>query len=220
MAASRFLLSGSHRSLMLRTRRTMGESTGPTGLMEGLSPSESGVGPLLERDYWAVIEGTRLRPSEVMTHVKAHFASFAPGELAAFSEVERPLRLGDELDIRIAAAGRCRVRVVHCDDLSVTVATLRGHPEAGRITFGAYRNRDGQVIFHIRSHARSDSLLRLLGFRIAGEAMQTNTWAAFVNRVAAVAGGRVQGFVHADTRTIPDEDDGPLDQPTYLARGD
>lgn len=188
--------------------------------MDNLSPAAEGVGPLLQRDYWAAITGTRLRPSQIVAEVKAHFASLAPGELAEFSSPDQPLRMGDELDIRIAGAGPCTVRVVHCDGLSLTLATLVGHPEAGRITFGAYRNREGMVVFHIRSRARSDSLLRLLGFLAAGEAMQTNTWAAFVSRVAAMAGGRVEGFVHAEMRAISDEEDGTIDQPTYLARGD
>ena len=187
-----------------------------------LRPAREGVGPLLERDYWAVVEDAALRPRQVMAEVRAHFESFAPGELAEFSRAEagRPLQPGDELCIRIAGAGECRVRVVHCDACSLTFATLAGHPEAGRITFGAYRNRERELVFHIRSRARSDSLLRLLGFMVAGEAMQTNTWAAFVNRVAALSGGRVRGFVRAEMNVIADADDGPEDGPTFLARGD
>jgi len=196
----------------------MGETT-RAGSREGLSPSAEVKGPLLERDYWSALQRSRLRPSEIMAEVKAHFASFAPSELARFSAADRPLRLGDEIDIAIAGAGECRVRVVHCDELSVTLATMRGHPEAGRITFGAYRNRDGEVVFHIRSRARSDSFMRLLGFFVAGEAMQTNTWTAFVSRVAAIASARVAG-VHAQMRRLPDDEDGPVDQPTYIARAD
>jgi hypothetical protein len=97
---------------------------------------------------------------------------------------------------------------------------VKGHPEAGRITFGAYRDDDGCVIFHIRSRARSESVLRRLGFVLLGEAMQTNTWTDFVSRVAALCGGDVAGGVHVETKAIDDEDDGSIDQPTYLARGD
>lgn len=196
----------------------MGENTSPESTA-GLSRASEGKGPLLERNYWAVLEGTRLRPSEIMAEVKAHFHSFAPSELAAFAEREHPLRLGDDVQISIAGAGDCRVRVMQCDELSFTLATLIGHPEAGRITFGAYRNRDGDVVFHIRSRARSESLLRLFGFMVAGEAMQTNTWAAFINRVAAMAGSKVRG-VRAEMRRLADEEDGPADQPTYIARAD
>lgn len=196
---------------------------------EGMSESEkqlaaapTGVGPLLARDYWAVIEHAKLGPRQVMAEVKTHFTSLAPEELARFAATDsgQPLQPGAELCIRIAAAGDCQVRVVHCDACSITLATLEGHPEAGRITFGAYRSKEGKLVFHIRSHARSESLLRLFGFVVVGEAMQTNTWTAFISRVAALAGGRVQGFVHADMKAIDDAEDGAVDQPTFIARED
>ena len=187
----------------------------------GLSPAEHGKGPLLQRDYWAKLHGTRLRPSQIAAELKRHFASYAPPHLAAFApKAPRELCVGDEMDIHIAGAGDCCVRVVHCDAQSVTLATVKGHPEAGRITFGAYRDPDDSVIFHIRSRARSDSVLRRLGFVLLGEAMQTNTWTDFVSRVAALCGGEVAGGVHVETKAIDDEDDGPIDRPTYLARGD
>jgi hypothetical protein len=186
-----------------------------------LLPAERGVGPLLQRDYWAVLAGARLRPTQIMESVRAHFASFAPAELAAFhaSCGERGLDVGDELDIHIAGAGDCRVRVVHRDAQSLTLATLEGHPEAGRITFGAYRNHAAEVVFHIRSRARSDSLTRLLGFLVVGEAMQTNTWTQFISRVAALSGGKVDGFVHAGMERLEHRFESP-EVPTFIARGD
>lgn len=192
-------------------------------LTEGLAPARAGVGPLLQRDYWAVLRGSRLAPADLAAELRAHFASFAPEELAAFraSCEGRALGLGDELAIRLAGAGECRVRVTHLDAQSLTLATLRGHPEAGRITFGAYRDDDGEVVIHIRSRARSDSIARLLGFLALGEAMQTNTWTQFISRVAALAGARVER-VHARLRSIEGEAGGEedvLDQPTFLARG-
>jgi Domain of unknown function (DUF1990) len=190
-------------------------------LTSGLSPAGRGSGPLLQRDYWAKLRRTELRPSQIAAELKHHFASFAPAHLAAFAaRAPHELRVGDELDIHIAGAGDCRVRVVDCDAQSVTLATLAGHPEAGRITFGAYRDEDGKVIFHIRSRARSDSTLRRVGFVLLGEAMQTNTWTDFISRVAALCNAEVEGGVHAETQEIADEDDGPVERPTFLARGD
>jgi hypothetical protein len=58
------------------------------------------------------------------------------------------LEVGDELDIHIRLAGDARVRVVHTCPCSITLATLEGHPEAWRITFGAYRDANGHVVFH------------------------------------------------------------------------
>jgi hypothetical protein len=135
-----------------------------------------------------------------------------------------PLDLGEVFDINIRMAGRCRVKVVHMDDCSFTLATLKGHPEAGRITFGAYRHENGNVIFHIRSRARSKSLTHYLGFLSGGDPMQTTTWTDFANSVALTCGEGVVGFVHAETRRIDqremDEGDDRMDRPTYAARGD
>lgn len=192
----------------------------PGQLAQGLSPSSAGVGPLLQRDYWAALTGAKLRPSELLAQLRAHFQSFAPADLAAFVvRAGRPLRLGDELSIEIFGAGRCAVRVIHLDAQSLTLATLAGHPEAGRITFGAYRSDAGEVIFHIRSRARSDSLLRLFGFVVAGEAMQTNTWSQFISRVAALAGAVIDG-VQAKLETLHEEEGDDETGPTFLARGD
>lgn len=191
------------------------------GPRHGLQLAAEGYGPLLRRDYWAVIRNARATPRQVMAAVRAHFPAFAPAELARFTSraaAARPLAPGDELDVRIAGAGMCRVQVVHADDLSFTLATEPGHPEAGRITFGCYRNRRGDPIFHVRSVARASSRFTLAGFRATGEVMQTSTWTDFVNRVAVAFGEGPLGFVHAETRRIPDEAAELARAPTFLAR--
>lgn len=184
-----------------------------------LQLADEGAGPLLERDYWCVIRNCRYSPRQIVATVRRHFAAFAPAELVVFRPKEREgLQLGDEVDLRIAGAGGARVRVTHVSDRSFSLATLEGHPEAGRITFGSYRNRRGDVLFHIRSRARSKSRLRRAGFLAAGEVMQTSAWSEFVNRVAVAFGDGVRGFIHAETR--PCEEEPPeiaRHAPTYLA---
>ena len=112
--------------------------------------------------------------------------------------------------------------MVHEDPNSLTFATLAGHPEAGRITFGAYRNAAGDVIFHIRSRARSSSDSTRLGFLAIGEAMQTNTWTDFINNTVASVGGRVRDAIRAETKEVEQEaeDNEPLGSPTFRAVGD
>lgn len=188
---------------------------------ERLVSAAEGAGPLLQRDYWAVLSGCALRPSEVMAHVKAHFCELPPEALVHF---DAPDGLGDgaELDIRITPGQSCKVRVVHEDSNSLTLGTLAGHPEAGRITFGAYRNPDGDVIFHIRSRARSSSAATRLGFLAIGDAMQTNTWTDFINNAATSLGAKVRDVIHADVEEVAEvaEDGHPLRSPTYRAVGD
>ena len=184
-----------------------------------LQLAAEGAGPLLERDYWCVIRNCRCSPRQIVATVRRHFASFAPAELVAFRPSKSEgLELGDDVDLHIAGSGPARVRVIHVSEQSFTLATLEGHPEAGRITFGSYRNRRGDVVFHIRSHARSQGRLRRAGFLAAGEVMQTITWSDFVNRVAVAFGEGVLGFIRAETRPCEEE---PTElvrhAPTYLA---
>lgn len=183
----------------------------------GLQLAEEGFGPLLERDYWCVILNCRVSPRAIIATLRRHFGAFAPAELVVFHP-GRELELGDGVELEIAGAGVSRVRVTHLSPQSITLATLGGHPEAGRITFGSYRNRRGDVIFHIRSHARSGSRFHRAGFLAAGEVMQTSTWSDFVNRVAVAFGEGVLGLIHVETRPYPDEPPELVRHgPTYLA---
>jgi hypothetical protein len=187
-----------------------------------LHPRE-GYGPLLQRDYWAIIREAKLGPSQIAELVMNRFWHFAPEELAAFRRIDgkqSALCAGDVLEVRIHLAGTFHVRVLHNNLNSVTLRTLEGHPECGRITFGAYRNDYGDVVFHIRSRARTSSGRNYAGFIAIGEAMQTNTWTEFVNRVALAAGKGVIGYIHAESQEIRDEPEEALDGPTFIAEGD
>lgn len=185
-----------------------------------LLPASRGVGPLLQRDYWAVFADCRLTPPELISHVKGHFCELPPASLVEFVPAGNIVK-GLDLDIRIRPAQQCFVRVVHDDEQSFTLGTLEGHPEAGRITFGAYRNPAGEVIFHIRSRARSATLAKRLGFMAIGDAMQTNTWTDFITNTAAAVGARIHDAIRAETQEVEPvpEDDDPLESPTFLAVG-
>lgn len=192
-------------------------------LQDGLMLASEGAGPLLQRDYWAVIRGCRLTPHEVALYVREHFPDFPPRKLVTFQRKdgsEGPLEVGDELEIKIRMAGRTAVRVLHVDANSITLGTLKGHPEAGRITFGAYRNERGDVIFHIRSRARSSSSTRYAGFLATGEPMQTNTWTDFIDRLAHTVGDGVIGAIRVETQVIEEENPGLVHGPTFIATGD
>lgn len=186
------------------------------------SLAAQGSGPLLQRDYWAAIRDCRISPRQFGAMLAAHFADFAPDALTRFECVgesaNRPLRVGDELRVHIHMAGTFVVRVLHLDDNSITLCTLHGHPEAGRITFGAYRNRGGDVVFHIRSRARSGSSKHYAGFVAVGEPMQTMTWTDYVDQLAHSLGRGVLGRIHEETRVLDSKDDENV--PTYLAQGD
>ena len=162
-----------------------------------------------------------MKPSELIAHVKANFCKLPPASLVSF-DAPAGLAKDADLDIVITPGQRCAVRVIHDDAQSITLGTLTGHPEAGRITFGAYRNPAGDVIFHIRSRARSTTPMKRIGFLALGDAMQTNTWTDFIKNTAASAGASINGVIHADTDAVDElpEDDEPLQSPTFLAVGD
>ena len=191
------------------------------GVPDQLIPATRGAGPLLQRDYWAVLDGCTLRPSELMSRVKEHFCALPPAALVEFIAPDG-VAPGARLDILIRPNQECAVRVIHDDAQSVTLGTLDGHPEAGRITFASYRNAAGRILFHIRSRARSTTAVKRLGFLAIGDAMQTNTWTDFIRNVAALAEASIAGPIHADTAAVDDqpEDEEPLRAPTFLARGD
>ena len=199
-----------------------------------------GSGTLLERDYWAVLREPRVGPPALIDILTRHFVDFPPPALVRFERrndsdspsdpdlesdqgAQRnppPLEVGDELTVDIRLAGQFAVRVTHRDDNSLTLATLAGHPEAGRITFGAYRNSRDDVVFHIRSRARAGSRSHLAGFFFAGDPMQTSTWSDFINRLAASVGAGVVGAIHAEKRAVEEEPgDRSVDAPTFIAEG-
>lgn len=190
-------------------------------LRKGLQLYSEGAGPLLQHDYWCVIRGCPFDPAALMSHVREHFAEFPPAELADFEGLEGPVELGDELRIRLPGAGMVGVRVIHVDARSMTVATLEGHPIAGRITFGAYRNERDDVIFHIRSRARNASTLQYLGYLVVGEPMQSTTWTDFLDRLAHTVGDGVVGVIHDETSEVSDEAErrDALFSPTFVAEG-
>ena len=189
-------------------------------MSDDLIPATKGSGPLLQRDYWAVFKACDLGPRDLITYVRQHFCELPPASLVEF-DASSGLDLGAHLDILIRPGQHCAVRVIHENAQSFTLGTLAGHPEAGRITFGSYRNPAGDVIFHIRSRARSSDSLKRVGFLALGDAMQTNTWADFIRSAAAGVGATIDA-IHADTSPVDDlpEDDEPLDSPTYLAVGE
>ena len=183
-----------------------------------------GSGFLLQRDYWAVLRQCSLTPHEAIRVLKKRFCELSPEEFVRFSrspDADELLNVDEVLTVKIRLSGEVGVRVVHADDNSVTLCTLKGHPEAGKITFGAYRTEQGDVIFHIRSRARSRSPLHFAGFITAGDAIQTNTWTDFIDRFAHTVGEGVIGKIQAVEREVDETDeDAATNTPTFIARGD
>lgn len=169
----------------------------------------TGTGPLLQRDYAAVFRADDCSPESVAKLVRERFVDFGPPETAAFKHEgtdKQTLEVGDELSIRIGGIMPCQVRVVHIDDLSLTLRTLDGHPEAGRISFKAGRDSEGRLTFQIRSRARSGGWIHYVGFLVLGRSMQARCWIRFIGRVVTTCGGKFDGPIRVRTSRVEQEE--------------
>jgi hypothetical protein len=203
----------------------MATETKPRLSEKGVTYATDGKGPLFEREYRVVIADAKVSPEEMADRVKRRFPEFSPVHTAAFCRADRgadePLGVGEDMKILVALKGGCQVRVVHEDDRSLTMRTLKGHPEAGRITFLADRDEDGNLVFTIRSRTRAGDWLSLVGYMMLGKQMQALTWTRFLGNVVKESGGRQVGSIKVSTRKVEEReaDGADLDSPTIAPRG-
>ena len=183
---------------------------------ERIVTAAEGVGPLLQRDYRAVLHECVHTPQHVLRIIRAGFKYFSPPDLARFfppADRARPVRAGDQMRIDVKYTGETAVRVVGVDQWTFTLRTLDGHPEAGRITFGAEPAGEHGVLVRIRSRARANGLLNYVGYELVGRDMQTRVWTSFLERLATVCGARLAGDVQVETREVQDAVDDAVDTP-------
>ncbi len=168
---------------------------------------ETGVGPLFHRRYRTLIRDSRIAPRELLERVCADPDAVAPSEFASFQKVhgERGrMEVGDEYVVRMPGPWDGPVRVVRRTPNSFRLVTLDGHLEAGQIEFRA-RSADALVAFEIESWARSgDRLSDLLYDRLRmSKEIQLHMWTSTLERVVALAGGRMTGGIEIRTRKVP-----------------
>lgn len=170
---------------------------------------EEGVGPLFQRRYCARIRGSRLLPEDLIAKLVTDPNVASPVEVAEFeasADGPEPGRLGAEMVVRMPGPWDGPVRVVERAPTSFRLATLRGHMEAGEILFEADSDGD-DLRFTITSWARSgDRLFHVLYDRLwVAREMQLHMWVHFLERIAEVSGGRIEGKVQVQTCRWRDE---------------
>lgn len=168
-----------------------------------------GVGALLHRRYWVVVDGAEVAPEAVMAAFAADPNHGAPSEMAVFEKTrgrQGVPAVGDEFLVRMPGPWDGPVRVVARSPTSFRLATLRGHLEAGQIEFRACRDHDGGLRFEIESRARpGDRLSHLLYNRLPlAKEIQLNLWVETCLRMAGRTGGRLRDGVHVHTRRLAD----------------
>ena len=187
------------------------ERDAPPPLPEELDRAElqgvdDGAGPLFHRRYSVAIRDTRLSPEELISQVCGDPDRVAPKELASFQKVHGPhgaMHVNDEYVVRMPAPWDGPVRVAAVTPNSFRLVTLASHLEAGQIEFRA--ERDGALLrFTIESWARNgDRFAELLyaHLRMAKE-VQLHVWTSLLERVVALAGGRLTGGIEIRTRRV------------------
>ncbi len=176
-----------------------------------LQPAEQGVGPLFHRRYCARIRGAECSAEELIDLIRANPNRVVPHEFARFIKVKGDkgeLRVADEFTVRMPGPWDGPVRVVERTPSSFRLATLAGHLEAGQIEFRAAA--DELLHFSIESWARSgDRLSDLLYDRLRmSKEIQLHMWTSVLEKVVALAGGRLNGGVEIRTRRVADQRDG------------
>ncbi|MEV8565155.1 hypothetical protein AB0436_06140 [Streptomyces sp. NPDC051322] len=168
-----------------------------------------GSGRLLHRRFMVRIEGARMEPEMLMERIARDFNRAAPFGAAVFHKTVGPdasARPGDEYRVQMPGPWDGPVRVVHRDAVSLRLATLRGHLEAGQIEFRA--TAEGEFLcFQVEAWARAgDRFAELLYGRLRiSKEIQFNMWVHFCLQAAAIAGGRPRGGVSIVTRSVSSE---------------
>jgi len=182
----------------------------PSGMETEIQRPEDGVGPLFHRRYVIRMQGSGLSAGELMTRLRADVNAVVPTEFARFLKVrggDGPLSVGDEYVVRMPGPWDGPVRVVEVTEVSLRLATLEGHLEAGQIEFRSDGDRE-HLVFSIESWARSaDRLSNLLyhQLRMAKET-QLHMWISVLERVGRLANGTRNGPLRIETRRIEAEE--------------
>ena len=144
-----------------------------------------GFGPMWQKTYLLPINKPGLQPHDVMTTVKQHLPEFQPPQ-NRFYPSSKGIKAGEIVLIDSSTPGgivSTGVLVLYADDLSFTLMTPQGHPEAGWVTFSA-RKREDVIEMQIQGLASAADPLYELAFRMAGSKFQETIWKHVLSSLA------------------------------------
>jgi anti-anti-sigma factor len=145
-----------------------------------------GFGPMWQKTYLLTVNKPGLQPGDVITIMKQHFPEFQPSRNRFFPS-SKGIAAGEIVLIDSSTPGgivSTGVLVLYADDVSFTLMTPHGHPEAGWVTFSAV-NRDDNVEMQIQGLARTADPLYELAFRVAGSKFQETIWKHVLSSLAS-----------------------------------
>lgn len=149
----------------------------------------SGFGPLWQKTYRLYFDGSLASPEIAVKVMKENFPSFQPS-CNRFYPSPSGISAGEVVLIdSMTPAGpvSTAVMVMYSDNLSFTFVTPQGHPEAGWVSFSAYKE-GRRTVAQICGLARAGDPLFEAAFRIAGSKMQVRIWTHVLASLAAYLG--------------------------------
>lgn len=150
-----------------------------------------GFGQLWQKTYRVRLAGVDATPEEVVRVWKQEFPNFHPPQSRFYPSLEG-VAPGEVMLINASVQGMpvyTGVMVLYSDDVSFTVMTAEGLPEAGWNTFSAYE-KDGFTVAQIQSLARASDPVYEVGFRLFGSTQQEKIWSHVLSTLAARFGVR------------------------------
>ena len=145
-----------------------------------------GFGPMWQKTYLLPVKKAGLQPVDVIKTMKQHFPEFQPPQ-NKFYATSKGISSGEIVLIDSSTPGgvvSTGVLVLYADDLSFTLITPQGHPEAGWVTFSAGKSNGG-VDMQIQGLARAADPLYEAAFRIAGSKFQETIWRHVLTSLAS-----------------------------------
>jgi hypothetical protein len=144
-----------------------------------------GFGQLWHKTYRIRLENQQLTPAETIQIWKQNLPKFKPAE-KRFYPSPAGIQPGEIILINARTEGgpiSTGVMVLYSGKNSFTLITLQGHPEAGWVTFSAYKD-DLDTVLQVDVLARSSDPLYELAFRLVGTKAQDRIWTHVLTSLA------------------------------------
>ena len=185
----------------------------PTTLEEGLKkladaqpeqlPGDTGIGSLRRKRLWADISGSRLSPEELFERFRRDFNEATPGIVNAETEpgTSTALEPGETITMSLPLRGNIQVRAQEVTPIKATLVTLEGHPLAGGVRFLSEQRGD-QVRFEVQVYDRPANIADWFAMKALGDAVQTRTWEAVIQRMIDESGGSAPAGIQENEEAL------------------
>ena len=193
----------------------------PTPLADGLRkladslpvqiPTE-GVGSIIQKRFWADVQGSRLSPEGLIERVRTRFGEMTPDMLKVAAEpgTKAEICLDQTLTLALPLRGNIQVRCVEHDPGALTLVTVSGHPLAAAVRLvcaplGAGEPTTGAVRVEIQVFEQAANRADWLAMLLGGEELQEATWKETVRRIVEESGGTARDGVRHESERLDAE---------------